>query len=115
MRDASTLHSSVLERIGDTSLLALRNLLPMDHARILIKLETENPTGSMKDRMALAMVEAAERDGRLQPGGRIVEYTGGSTGVSLAFICSVKGHPLSIVKSDAFSDEKRNHIRRRRR
>lgn len=110
MRDASTIHSSVLERIGDTSLLALRNLLPTAHARILIKLETENPTGSMKDRMALAMVEAAERDGRLQPGGRIVEYTGGSTGVSLALICSVKGHPLSIVTSDAFSDEKRNHM-----
>jgi cysteine synthase len=110
MHDASTIHFSVLERIGNTSLLALRNLRPKDYARILIKLETENPTGSMKDRMALAMVETAERDGLLKPSGRVVEYTGGSTGVSLALICSVKGHPLSIVTSDAFSDEKRNHM-----
>jgi cysteine synthase len=110
MGDSSTLHSAVLERMGNTSLLALRNLRPKDYARLLIKLETENPTGSMKDRMALAMVETAERDGRLKPSGRVVEYTGGSTGVSLALMCSVKGHPLSIVTSDAFRDEKRNHM-----
>lgn len=84
--------------------------MPEGCARILLKLESENPTGSMKDRMALSMIEAAERDGRLQAGGRVVEYTGGSTGVSLALVCAVKGHPLSIVTSDAFSVEKRNHM-----
>ncbi len=103
-------NNSVLEQIGNTSLLELRNIVPKDHARILIKLESENPTGSMKDRMALAMIEAAEKDGRLKPGGRVVEYTGGSTGVSLSFICSVKGYPLDLVTSDAFSSEKRNHM-----
>ncbi len=103
-------NNSVLEQIGNTSLLELQNIVPKDHARILIKLESENPTGSMKDRMALAMIEAAEKDGRLIPGGRVVEYTGGSTGVSLSFICSVKGYALDLVTSDAFSIEKRNHM-----
>ena len=83
-------------------MLELRNVVPAGFARILVKLESENPTGSMKDRMALAMIEAAERDSRLRPGGRVIEYTGGSTGVSLALICAVKGYPLSIVTSDAF-------------
>lgn len=106
----SGIHSSILERIGDTPLIELHDLVPQGSARILVKLESENPTGSMKDRMALAMIEAAERDGRLQPGGRVVEYTGGSTGVSLALVCAVKGSPLSIVTSDAFSVEKRNHM-----
>ncbi len=110
MSNILELNSSVLEQIGNTSLLQLHSIVPKDHARILIKLESENPTGSMKDRMALAMVEAAEKDGRLKPGGRVVEYTGGSTGVSLSFICSVKGYPLDLVTSDAFSIEKRNHM-----
>lgn len=109
--DRSTTHDSVLELIGNTSMLQLTNIVSAKHARILLKLESENPTGSMKDRMALAMIEAAEQDGRLAPGGRVVEYTGGSTGVSLAFICSVKGYPLDIVSSDAFSSEKLNHMR----
>ena len=77
---------------------------------ILLKLEYENPTGSMKDRMALAMVEAAEADGRLRPGGSVVEYTGGSTGVSLAFVCAAKRIPLQIVTSEASSKEKRDHM-----
>jgi cysteine synthase A len=76
----------ILECIGNTSLLALRKVVPKNSARILLKMENENPTGSMKDRMALAMVEAAEADGRLPPNGSVVEYTGGSTGVSLALI-----------------------------
>lgn len=101
---------SVLERIGDTPLVRLRTLPPPGCARILLKLEAVNPTGSMKDRMALAMIEAAARDGRLPPGGAVVEYTGGSTGVSLALVCAVKGHPLDIVTSDAFSLEKRRHM-----
>jgi cysteine synthase A len=75
-----------------------------------VKLESANPTGSMKDRMALAMIEAGERSGRLKPGQRVVEYTGGSTGVSLALVCAARGYPLSIVTSDAFSAEKRQHM-----
>jgi cysteine synthase len=107
----STINKSTLELIGNTPLLELRNIVPKDHARILIKVEAENPTGSMKDRMALAMIEAAEKDGRLKKGGSVVEYTGGSTGVALSFICSVKGYPIDIVTSDAFSSEKLNHMK----
>jgi cysteine synthase len=102
---------SILDRIGDTHMLALRNLRPQSGARILLKLEAENPSGSMKDRMALAMIETAEADGRLKPGGTVVEYTGGSTGVSLALVCGVKGYPLKIVSSDAFAQEKLDHMR----
>jgi len=102
---------TLLETIGHTTLHPLSRVVPEGSARILIKLESENPTGSMKDRMALAMIEAAEADGRLQPGGSVVEYTGGSTGVSLAFVCAVKRIPLQIVTSEAFSREKRDHMR----
>ena len=102
---------NILECIGNTSLLPLRNIVPAGGARILVKLESENPTGSMKDRMALAMIEAAEADGRLRPGGVVVEYTGGSTGVSLSLVCAVKRYPLHIVSSDAFAREKLDHMR----
>ena len=102
---------SVLGLIGRTRLVPLRRIVPDGSARILLKLEYENPTGSMKDRMALAMVEAAEADGRLRPGGSVVEYTGGSTGVSLAFVCAAKRIPLQIVTSEAFSKEKRDHMK----
>lgn len=101
---------SILDRIGHTSLVALPHLAPAGCARLLLKLESENPTASMKDRMALAMIEAGERSGRLKPGGHVVEYTGGSTGVSLALICAARRYPLSIVTSDAFSIEKRRHM-----
>jgi len=101
----------ILQCIGNTSLLALRNIVPKNGSRILLKLEDENPTGSMKDRMALAMIEAAEADGRLAPRGSVVEYTGGSTGVSLSLICAVKRYPLYIVSSDAFAREKLEHMR----
>ena len=101
---------TVLDHIGGTRLVPLRHIVPEESARILVKLEYENPTGSMKDRMALAMVEAAEADGRLQPGGSVVEYTGGSTGVSLAFVCAAKRIPLQIVTSEAFSQDKRDHM-----
>jgi cysteine synthase A len=101
---------SILDTIGHTRLLPLQRIVPETSARILVKLEVENPTGSMKDRMALAMIEAAEADGRLRPGGSVVEYTGGSTGVSLAFVCAAKRIPLQIVTSDAFSKEKRDHM-----
>jgi cysteine synthase len=101
---------TILDRIGNTSLLPLRRIVPANGARILLKLESQNPTGSMKDRMALAMIEAAEADGRLPPNGAVVEYTGGSTGVSLSLVCAVKNHPLHIVTSDAFAPEKRDHM-----
>lgn len=101
---------SILQTIGETRLAPLRHLVPAGAAEVRVKLEYENPTGSMKDRMALAMVEAAEADGRLGPGGAVVEYTGGSTGVSLAFVCAAKRVPLEIVTSEAFSREKRDHM-----
>jgi cysteine synthase len=97
---------SVLDAIGGTSLVPLRKLVPAGAARVLVKLEWENPTGSMKDRMARAVIERAEADGRLPPGGTVVEYTGGSTGASLALVCAVKGYRLRIVTSDAFAREK---------
>jgi len=101
----------ILQCIGNTSLLALRKIVPKNGARVLLKLENENPTGSMKDRMALAMIEAAEADGRLTAGGSVVEATAGSTGVSLSLVCAVKGYPLSIVTSDAFAREKLDHMK----
>jgi cysteine synthase A len=100
----------MLELIGGTRLVPLRKIVPEGSASIFVKLEYENPTGSMKDRMALAMVEAAEADGRLQASGSVVEYTGGSTGVSLAFVCAAKQIPLRIVTSGAYSREKRDHM-----
>ena len=106
----SELHRDILQRIGGTGLLELRHLVPASGCRVLVKLEGDNPTGSMKDRMALAMIEAAEADGRLEAGGSVVEYTGGSTGVSLALVCAVKGYPLRIVTSDAFSRQKLDHM-----
>ncbi len=105
------LQPDILHCIGNTSLLTLRKIVPENGSRILIKLENENPTGSMKDRMALAMIEAAEADGRLTADGSVVEYTGGSTGVSLSLICAVKGYPLHIVTSDAFAREKLDHMK----
>jgi cysteine synthase A len=111
MTDLPGAHRNVLQRIGTTHLVALRRIVPPGGARIVVKLENENPTGSMKDRQALAMIEAAAADGRLPPGGGVVEYTGGSTGVSLSLVCAVKGHPLHIVSSDAFAREKLDHMR----
>jgi cysteine synthase A len=103
--------SSVLESIGGTPLVRLRRVVPDGAADVLVKVEGSNPTGSYKDRMALAMIEGAERRGELQPGQRVVEFTGGSTGSSLAFVCAVKGYPLSVVSSDAFSEEKLRTMR----
>ncbi len=98
---------SVLSGIGNTPLIELRRIVPAGAARVFMKLEWANPTGSMKDRMARAAIEAAEADGRLKPGGTVVEYTAGTTGISLAFVCAAKGYGIEIVYSDAFSDEKR--------
>jgi cysteine synthase A len=102
---------NVLDRIGNTGLVRLRTVTAGNGSRILLKLESENPTGSMKDRMALAMIDAGEADGRLAAAGSVVEYTGGSTGVSLALVCAVKGHPLRIVTSDVFAREKLDHMK----
>jgi cysteine synthase A len=102
---------SVLQAIGNTPLVELRRVVPQGCARIVVKVEGQNPTGSMKDRMAQAMVAGAERDGRLKPGGTIVEYTGGSTGASLALVAAAKGYRLKIVTSDAFSAEKLTQMR----
>ena len=96
----------VLQAIGNTSLVRLRKVVPRGCGDVLVKLEWENPTGSVKDRMAQAVIERAEADGRLRPGYTVVEYTGGSTGASLALVCAAKGYRLRIVTSDAFSREK---------
>ncbi len=101
----------ILDAIGNTSLVRLRKLVPSGCAELFVKLEGENPTGSMKDRMARAVISRAEADGRLVPGGAVVEYTGGSTGTSLAFVCAAKGYRIRLVSSDAFSQEKRDHMR----
>jgi cysteine synthase len=98
--------SSALAAIGRTPVMRVQRLVGPDDAEVWVKLEGANPTGSYKDRMALAMIEGAERSGRLAPGQTVVEYTGGSTGSSLAFVCALKGYPLRIVSSDAFAPEK---------
>jgi cysteine synthase A len=101
---------TLLHAIGNTSIVKLRRVVPPDCAEIYVKLEWENPTGSMKDRMAHAVISQAEKDGRLKPGGTVIEYTGGSTGTSLALICAAKGYRIRIVTSDAFSREKLDHM-----
>jgi len=101
---------NILDAIGNTSLVQLGKVVPPGGADIFAKLEWENPTGSMKDRMALAVISRAEGDGRLKPGDTVVEYTGGSTGTSLALVCAARGYRLRIVTSDAFSREKRDHM-----
>ena len=99
--------ANVLDSIGKTPIVQLKKFVPAGSARVLAKLEWANPTGSMKDRMAKAAIEAAESDRRLRRGGTVVEYTAGTTGVSLALVCAAKGYDLHIVFSDAFSEEKR--------
>ena len=103
----AAIQRGVLQGIGNTPMIELSSIVPAGSARILAKLESANPTGSMKDRMARAVIEAAESDGRLRPGGTVVEYTAGTTGLSLAMVCAAKGYRLHVVFSDAFSDEKR--------
>ncbi len=92
--------------IGNTPLVKLERLSEPNCAEIYVKIESANPTGSMKDRMALSMIEGAERKGLLKPGGSVVEYTGGSTGSSLAMVCATKGYKAHFVSSDAFAREK---------
>jgi cysteine synthase len=101
---------SILRAIGNTSLIQLRKVVPPGSADIFVKLEWENPTGSLKDRMAHTVIGLAEEDGRLKPGDTVVEYTGGSTGTALALVCAAKGYRIRIVSSDAFSREKLDHM-----
>lgn len=105
------LANSVLQTIGGTPLVRLHRLLPPGSADVVVKLEFFNPTGSYKDRMALAMIDGAERRGALRPGMRVVEYTGGSTGSSLAMVCAMKGYQFHPLSSDAFSVEKLDTMR----
>jgi len=102
---------SVLHAIGRTPLLRLGAIMPADAADVVVKLEFYNPTGSYKDRMALAMIEGAERRGVLRKGMRVVEFTGGSTGSSLAMVCAVKGYKAVLLSSDAFAEEKLRTMR----
>jgi cysteine synthase len=97
---------SILETIGNTPLVRLRRCVPANGAELWLKLEYVNPTGSMKDRMALAMIEGAERDGLIAPGDTIVEYTGGSTGPAVALVCRAKGYRALIVIADCFTEER---------
>ncbi len=101
----------ILDAVGNTSLVRLRKVVPPGCASVFVKLEWENPTGSVKDRMARAVISRAEEDGRLRAGWTVLEYTGGSTGASLALVCAAKGYPLRIVSSDAFSREKLDQMR----
>src|SRR5438045_1730881 len=98
--------ASVLDAIGNTPLVRLRRCVPANGAEVWLKLEYLNPTGSMKDRMALAMIEGAERDGLVSPGDTVVEYTGGSTGPALALVCRAKGYRALIVIADCFTEER---------
>lgn len=97
---------NALLAIGNTPLVRLNKVVPAGSADVYVKLELCNPTGSYKDRMALSMIEEAEKRGDLQPGMTVIEYTGGSTGSSLAFVCAAKGYRFHVVSSDAFAQEK---------
>jgi cysteine synthase A len=103
--------TSVLSAIGNTPLVRLQKLAPANGAEVWVKLEYLNPTGSMKDRMALAMIEGAERDGLLEPGMTVLEYTGGSTGPAVAFVCGAKGYRTRIVIADSYSVERHQLMR----
>jgi cysteine synthase A len=106
-----TTSAGALAGIGNTPLVELVRVVPEGFARVMVKLEFANPTGSMKDRMARTAIEGAIRNGHLRPGDTVVEYTAGTTGISLAFVCAALGYPLHIVFSDAFSVEKRRTMR----
>src|SRR5688572_11417614 len=108
---ATSTAESVLKAIGGTPVVRLRRVVAPGAAEVLVKLESLNPTGSYKDRMALAMIEGAEARGVLRPGVRVVEFTGGSTGSSLAMVCAAKGYRFVLLSSDAFSEEKLRTMR----
>src|SRR5947209_12271359 len=97
---------SILNSIGNTPLLRLHRCAPANGAQLWLKLENLNPTGSVKDRMALAMIEGAERDSLISAGDTVVEYTGGSTGPALGLVCGAKGYRALIVIADCFTEER---------
>ena len=97
---------TILDAIGNTPLVRLRRCAPANGAQLWLKLEYANPTGSMKDRMALAMINGAESDGLISPGDTVVEYTGGSTGPALALVCRAKGYRALIVIADCVTEER---------
>ncbi len=107
----SSVLPSVLHAIGNTPVIRLRAVVPPGAADVLVKLEFFNPTGSYKDRMALAMIDGAERRGVLRPGMRVVEFTGGSTGSSLAMVCAARKYKAVLLSSDAFAEEKLKTMR----
>src|ERR1044071_9273771 len=100
----------MLDAVGNTPLVRLAKVVPPASASVLVKLEYYSPTGSYKDRMARSMIENAERRGDLKPGMTVVEWTGGSTGIALAFVCAVKGYRCRIVTNDAVALEKRRSM-----
>jgi cysteine synthase len=101
---------SILQSVGNTSLVQLQKTAPANGGKIFVKLEWQNPTGSMKDRMACGLISRAEAGGRLSPGDTVVEYTGGTTGTSLALVCAANGYPMHAVSAKAFSQEKLDHM-----
>ena len=111
MNNTSINTHSIAAAVGNTPLVRLQKVVPQNCAAIYVKLEYFNPTGSYKDRMALAIIEEAEKRGELKPGMTVVECTGGSTGTSLAFVCAVKGYKFMVVSSDAFAKEKLQSMR----
>jgi len=111
MSATTQVRDSVLQAIGNTPVVRLRKLVSPSMAQVLVKLEYYNPTGSYKDRMALAMIEGAESRSQLKPGMRVVEWTGGSTGSSLALVCAIKGYRFTPISSDGFADEKLRTMR----
>ena len=102
--------NNILECIGSTPVVKLNRLAP-PHVDLYVKLEAANPMSSVKDRLALGIIEAAERDGKLQPGQTVIEATSGNTGIGLAMVCAQKGYPLVIVMAESFSVERRKLMR----
>src|SRR3984885_8294513 len=111
MAHNNAIRDSVLQAIGNTPVVRLRKVVTSSMADVLVKLEYYNPTGSYKDRMALAMIEGAEARGELRAGMRVVEWTGGSTGSSLAMVCAIKGYRFTPISSDGFAKEKLQTMR----
>ncbi len=104
------LYDSVLDTVGDTPCIRINKIAP-SHVTVYVKFEAFNPAASVKDRLALNIIEAAERDGRLKPGQTVVEATSGNTGIGLAMVCAAKGYPLVLTMADSFSVERRKLMR----
>jgi cysteine synthase A len=104
------LYDSILDTVGDTPVIRINNIAPKN-VSVYVKFEAFNPAGSVKDRLALNIIEAAERDGRLKPGQTVVEATSGNTGIGLAMVCAAKGYPLVVTMADSFSIERRRLMR----